>query len=74
MALRLWLSPDLLLSQYQLSYDCESSQFWDVPIDVGFGSIAALSPKFSVTAAFAREAEYSALGFDCQVLSVCSHR
>jgi hypothetical protein len=50
-ALRLWLLPDLPLSQYQLSYNGESSQFWDVLIDVGFGSPADLFTDNSLTAA-----------------------
>jgi hypothetical protein len=62
-ALRLQLWLDLPLSQHQLSYDYDGSQFWDVPIDVAFGSVAALSPKFSSTAAFAREADDSTLSF-----------
>jgi hypothetical protein len=41
-ALRLWFSPDLPLSQRQVSYDWKNSQFWDVPIDVGFGSVAEI--------------------------------
>ena len=36
--LQLWL--DLPLSQNVFSYDYESSQFWDVLIDVCFGSVA----------------------------------
>ena len=52
MALRHQLSLDLPLSQDQLSYDCERSQFWDVPIDVAFGSVAALRTDITRTAAF----------------------
>jgi hypothetical protein len=56
-ALRLWLSADLPLSQNQFSYDCRSSQFWDVLIEVGFGSQADSLPQFSRRAASKRKAE-----------------
>jgi hypothetical protein len=56
-ALRLWLLPDLPLSQYQLSYNGESSQFWDVLIDVGFGSLADSLAQFPPTAALGRLAD-----------------
>ena len=51
MALRLWFSPDLPLSQRQVSYDWKNSQFWDVPIDVGFGSVAEILPQIRGMAA-----------------------
>ena len=56
-ALRLWLSPDLPLSQDAFSYDGERSQFWNVPIDVGFGSQAESITRKARPAALAVKAE-----------------
>ena len=73
MALRLQLWLDLPLSQEQVSYDGRNSQFWDVPIEVRFGSPADLRKSITRTSACEGNPAPPRSVFEINNLNVCFH-